>query len=247
MASPHPGAMPEAEPLDYDKLEHYLRALAYSSRLELLHHLRLPLALPDIRLQPRQSRPGENPDRSMSRQAIQDHLEKLLEIGVVVAREPEKGKRGREYMVNPQRVYQITEEFRKISTITVGAPASRDATVVLGDTRAGELEPGPKLVLVHGLLEGKAYPLRRTDLHGERGWIIGRKPGLHVSLEYDPYVSLENSEIIPQANEYLLTDLRSSRNGTWLNWRRLDNDERAPLHSGDVVGVGRSLLVCRRE
>jgi hypothetical protein len=32
-----------------------------------------------------------------------------------------------------------------------------------------------------------------------------------------------------------------------LNWRRLDRDERVPLTPGDVIGVGRTALVFRRE
>ncbi|MCA1813012.1 MAG: FHA domain-containing protein [Halobacteriales archaeon] len=150
-------------------------------------------------------------------------------------------------MVNGPRLYQVMEEFRKVGTTVVGAPAGRDATIEAGPGAGPSMEPGPKLVLVHGLIEGKAFPLRRPDLKGERGWVLGRKPGLHVSLDYDPYVSLENSEVLPEPDGYALVDLRSSRNGTWLNWRRLAKGERARLVPGDVIGVGRSLLVFRRE
>lgn len=234
------------EPLDYDRLEEYLSALAYGSRLELLSLLRTPRSLQDIRLAPRQTRPGENPDRAVARQTIQAHLDKLLDIGVVVTRESPQ-KRGKEYVVNPQRLYQIMEEFRKVGVATGDAPVPSEDTVDLAATRPGPLEAGPRLVLVHGLEEGAAFPLRRTDLREERGWVIGRKEGLHVSLEYDPYVSSENAEIVPVGNEYSLLDLRSSKNGTLLNWRRLGHDERPVLRSGDVVGVGRSLLVFRKE
>src|SRR5207244_856181 len=106
---------------DYERLETYLRALAHSRRLELLHALKVPRALPDIRLAPGRLRAGTAPDRPVSKQAIREHLDKLEEIGVVVSREPEaRGQRAREYLVNPQRVYQISEEFRKLATVTVG-------------------------------------------------------------------------------------------------------------------------------
>jgi DNA-binding transcriptional ArsR family regulator len=238
--------MPEERP-DFEQLGAFLRALGNGPRLELLHILRLPHALGDIRLEPAQTKPGETAGRAMARQSVLEHLDKLQEIGVVVSREAAGGRRGKEFLVNPPRLYQILEEFRRVGTITLGAPAGRDATVDAGDVRAPPMEPGPKLVLAHGLLEGKAFPLRRADLREGRGWIIGRKPGLHASLDYDPFVSLENAEVVPQANEFVLLDLRSSRNGTWLNWRRLGPDERAVLRPGDVVGVGRSLLVFRRD
>ncbi len=88
--------------------------------------------------------------------------------------------------------------------------------------------------------------LRRDDLGSGRGWAVGRKPGLPVSLEYDPYVSLVNSEVLPVGDRYLLADLGSSKNGTWLNWRPV-GAEPVPLTQGDVIGVGRSLLVFRRD
>ncbi|HEV8361167.1 MAG TPA: FHA domain-containing protein [Candidatus Thermoplasmatota archaeon] len=237
--------MGSAEALDFEKLEDYFLALANSNRLELLHKLRFPHALQEIRLAPRQVRPGQNPDRPSARQTVQTHLDKLIEIGVVIEHEGPGGQSRKQYVVNGQRLYQVMEEFRKVGTIVQGALAGRDATVELGDVRPGAMEAGPKLVLVHGLIEGKPFMLRRSELRGNRGWIIGRKAGLHVSLDYDPYVSLENSEVLPDGDAFVLVDLRSSRNGTMLNWRTLEPDERATLQPGDVIGVGRSLLVFR--
>lgn len=230
---------------NYEELEGYFGALAYSTRLEILRLLRVPHELSEIRLSPKQVRAGENPQRAISRQALLEHIDRLMEIGVVVAREPATPREPREFVVNPQRLYQIIEEFRSVGTVFAGAPAGRGETAALGDVRAAAMEPGPKLVLVHGLLEGKSFRLRREDLKPGRGWVIGRKEGLAASLEYDPFVSLENAEIVSEGGGFALLDLRSSRNGTWLNWRRLEPDERARLESGDVVRVGRSLLVFR--
>lgn len=235
-----------SEPLDYDKLEEYLSALGYGSRLELLSILRTPRALQDIRLAPRQVRPGDNPDRPVARQTLQAHLDKLMDVGLVLCREAHD-KRGKEYLVNPQRLFQILEELRKVGVAAADAPMPHDGTIDLGAVRRASTPPGPRLLLVHGLHEGKAFTLRREDLRHGRGWIIGRKEGLHVSLDYDPYVSGENAEIIQEGREFTLLDLRNSKNGTHLNWRRLDKDERPHLRAGDVVGVGRSLLVFRPE
>lgn len=247
-------APPHAEPvagdeqaIDYQSLEDHLRALAHASRLELLHLLRLPHALNEMRLAPGRSRAGTSPSRPVARQSIQAHLDKLVDIGVVLAREPEqKGRRGKEYVVNAQRMYELTEEFRRVSAIALGGPVSREATIEGRPAGRAAKEQGPRLVLVHGLMEGKSFPLRRTDLGEGRGWVIGRKPGLPVSLEYDPFVSLVNSEVALDGDRYLLNDVGSSRNGTWLNWERV-RDAPAALGQGDVVGVGRSLLVFRRD
>lgn len=237
------GLMGEEETPDFDQLEGYFSALAYSARLELLHILRFPANVQDIRLKPRQLRPGMSADRPASRQAIQAHLDRLTEIGVVVVEEGPDGRK--EYRVNPSRLYRIMEEFRQVGVIMADAMPAPDATADADQARPRSSAPGPKLVLVHGLLEGKAFPLRKTELGPGGGWIVGRKPGLSVSLEYDPFVSLENSELRLEGGEHLLSDLPTSRNGTWLNWRRLAPGVRAKLEPGDVIGVGRSLLVFR--
>lgn len=235
--------MSPGDPIDYDQLEEYLRALAHGRRLELLHILQVPHALSDIRISPGKRRLGEGPERPASRQAIQHHIEILQEIGVVMAT---PGARGKEFVVDPQRVYQVLEELRLVGTLTGGPFVLRDQTVDVADPGGRRLEPGPKLVLVHGFVEGKVFPLRRADLREGGGWVIGRKPGLHVSLDYDPFVSLVNSEVTLDRGEYRLSDLGISRNGTWVNWRRV-GPEPATLKPGDVVGVGRSLLVFQRE
>ncbi|HEV8360346.1 MAG TPA: FHA domain-containing protein [Candidatus Thermoplasmatota archaeon] len=238
--------MPGEDAIDYPLLEDHLRALAHASRLELLHQLRLPRALNELRVAPGRSRAGTSAARPVARQSVQAHLDKLVEIGAVLAQEPqERGRRGKEYVVNAQRMYEITEEFRRVTAVTLGGPVSREATIEAAPTRRAPTETGPRLVLVHGLMEGKSFPLRRSDLDGKRGWVLGRKPGLPVSLEYDPFVSLVNSEIALDRDNYALSDLGSSKNGTWLNWQRL-GDAPAPLAQGDVIGVGRSLLVFRR-
>ncbi len=245
----YPEVMEAGELVDYDALEEFLRALAYGSRLELVRLLHRPRALADIRLTPRQVRPGENPARTVSRQTLQAHLDKLVEVGLVVAQDArEPGRRGKEYAWNPQRFYQVLEEFRKVGVIVEDGWVGRDATVDLGAPSRTALASGPKLMLVRGLSEGQVFPLLQRDLHDGRGWIIGRKPDLHVSLTYDPFVSLENAEILPDGDGgFAIVDLRTSKNGTTLNWRRLDKESGVNLVPGDVIGVGRSALVFRAQ
>lgn len=237
--------MPPGESIDYDLLEGYLRALAHGRRLELLHILQSPHALADIQITPGKGRGGERPDRLSSRQAIQRHIETLQEIGVVVA-SPAADGRSKEFVVDRQRVFQVLEELRRVGTITAGAFVSRDATVSAAGALERKMEAGPKLVLVHGFVEGKVFLLKRADLKGSGGWVIGRKPDAHVCLDYDPFVSLVNSEIVLEGKQYQLRDLGISRNGTWVNWHRV-GPESTVLRPGDVVGVGRSLLAFQPE
>lgn len=237
-----------ADPIEFDRLEAYLKTLAYASRLELLSLLRSPRTLDEIHLQPGAAQAGHNPDRPISRQAVQLHLDKLEEAGLIrVGLTERKGKRALyEYAIDHARLFAVSEELRKVSALESHVPLDPNATeglpVPRAETRWAE---GPKAVLVHGVNEGRAFPLRASDAAPGRGWVIGRSQEAAVSLDYDPYVSVENSEIVQVGRQFRLLDLRSSKNGTLLNWKRLPVGGEAPLATGDVIGVGRSLLVFR--
>lgn len=233
--------------VDVGKLEEYLKILAYANRLELLSLLRTPRTLEEIRLTPGPSQARDRPQRPISRQAVQSHLNRLVEAGLV--RVGSAGRAGRkavhEYVVDHARLFAVVEELGKLSALESLVPLDPYVTEGLPEARDRTWEEGAKLVLVHGVREGTAFPLRQGELKGERGWVIGRAPRAHVRLEYDPYVSLENAEVLPAGNAFKLLDLRTSKNGTFLNWGRLPVGGESALRSGDIIGIGRSLLVFR--
>ena len=237
--------------VDYGRLESSLRALAYASRLELLSQLRVPRAVADIRLQPAQTRPGENPERAMARQSVLEHIEKLIEAGVVVPIRTDREGPGRPalaYAVNPQRLFAILEEMRLVCAMPVRHTPSADATAPVHARAAPTYGPGPKLVLVHGLYDGRVYPIDDASVHPERGWLVGRREGSAVSLEYDPFVSTENAEVRrAPSGGFVIRALPGTRNGTTHNWVALADGASVPLVAGDVIGVGRSLLVFRES
>ncbi|MGQ0536220.1 MAG: FHA domain-containing protein [Methanobacteriota archaeon] len=237
----------KADRSDFDRLERYLKALAYANRLELLSLLRRPRTLDEIHLTPGPSKAGGSPDRPISRQAVRAHLEQLEEAGLVRIRLGGRdGKRAQqEYVVDHARLYAVTDELRKLSTFEPEIELDLLATEELRAPRERTWAEGPKLVLVRGVEEGRAFPLKHGDLKAPRGWVVGRAPEAAVRLEYDPYVSGENAEVLKIGNEYRLLDLRNSRNGTFLNWHRLGVGAEVPLTGGDVIGVGRSVLLFR--
>ncbi|MHB8606067.1 MAG: FHA domain-containing protein [Thermoplasmatota archaeon] len=234
--------------VDFDELESYLKVLAYANRLELLSLLRAPKTLDEVRLTPGSSQAAGNPERQISRQAVQNHLDRLIEAGLVRVRLTDrKGKRSvQEYVVDHSRLFALVEELRKVSTLESFVPLDPFATIQMGSAAETKWMEGAKLVIVHGVHEGKAFALQSKEMREGRGWVIGRKGDANVSLEYDPFVSMENAEIIRNPdNTYKLLDLRNAKNGTFLNWNRLAVGGEAQLKSGDVIGVGRSLLVFR--
>jgi len=232
---------------NYAELEAYLKALAQANRLELIEALRIPRTLDEIHLTPTAAIEMGGADRAMTRQGVQNHLDKLIDVGVVrVAPTDRKGKRGiLEYRLDAARLFALIEELRRITREPAVGPVDPLATQQLADPAQAPWAEGPKLVLVHGIREGRVFPLLQRDLRAPRGWLVGRSPGVPVRLDYDPYVSLENAEILQRGSDYRLLDLRTAKNGTYVNWRRLPPGGETPLESGDVIGVGRSLLVFR--
>jgi len=231
--------------VDYGSLAEFLSALAYPARLELLRILRFPHLVSDIKLAPMRVERGENPERLAAKQTIQAHLDKLVDADLVrVEAAGEGSRRANVYTVNSQKVYAVTEDLRKVSTIYAGRGGVGEVTGTLGGGARGTPAPkGPRLVLVHGLYEGKAYPLDGGDGH----WLLGRRRGIAISLDYDPYVSLENSIVRREREGIVIEDLAESKNGTSVNWEPLAKGRPRVLKPADVIGVGRSLLVFARE
>ncbi|HVM44991.1 MAG TPA: FHA domain-containing protein, partial [Candidatus Thermoplasmatota archaeon] len=219
-----------------------LRALGYPTRLELLHRLRFPRALSEIRLAPLRVAPGENAERAAAKQTVQAHLDKLVEADLVRVETVEQdGRATPRYQVNPPKLYALTEELRRVCVLYAGRGADDDVTGTMGAPAPAEEAEGPRLVLVHGAYEGRSFPL--DDAHGKDGrWVIGRSRAVAVSLDYDPYVSLENTLVARARDGFSVVDLRESKNGTLVNWRPLAKDAPRRLRPGDVIGVGRSLL-----
>lgn len=241
-----------ADEIDADALEQNLKVLAFANRIELLSLLRTPRALDEIDLAPAVAQAGTNPQRKITRQAVRNHLERLMEAGLVRVRMGERrGHKGRrsvqEYFVDHARLFAVVDELRRLSLIQTKVEPDPFATSALEQIGEPTWPDGPKVVVVRGTHEGRALPLRHAALEPPRGWVIGRSPRCAVRLEYDPYISAENSEIMHDANGYRLLDLRSARNGTFLNWHRLPVGGEARLRSGDIIGVGRSLLLFRQD
>lgn len=227
--------------IDYARLSRYMKALALENRLQLLHKLQVPHAVAEIDLQPVRKSVVLSDDRPLTRQAVAEHLKALEEIGLVAEHEP-RGEGATRFVVNHARLFEVVDELRRLSLIRPVGPAARQETTTAASQRDLE-EPfpeGPVLTLANGPLEGTPFPLS-----GSGPWRIGRDAGLEVSLPYDPFVSGVNATIVRRRLRWELTPTPDARNGTWLNWRRLSDDEPVVLRGGDTVGVGHSLLVLR--
>lgn len=228
-----PGSLVRTD-IDFDLLSQHLKPLGNATRLKLLHLLTQPQYLEEVASRLR-----------MSRQGARKHLDELVELGAV---RKQLGRREfgpvTEYVLNHQRLFLLQIELGKLGGLKPAAGADQtqgtiDHAMTLPGARKGPASTESQLVIVRGLDEGKAFTL--ADQPG-RLWRLGRGKDVEVRLDYDPFLSNRHAEIRRERDGFLLVDA-FSRNGTFLNWRRLDRGQSVRLDRGDVVGVGKSLLV----
>lgn len=233
-----------------------LAALGNPTRLAILRELIHPKALNHIRVPAEDDAAveGGGAARHLSRQAVRQHLDRLVEVATVRALASEDGRVGAEYVVDPTRIYAIAEELRDLAALRPDELAE-GATRQFASGMAGRSITGPRFLLARGLREGSVFALRREErarvpaAGPERAtWVIGRRRGVDVCLDYDPYVSAENALVAFDGSAFTVQDVPGSRNGTTLNFVPLPKDG-APqrLAHGDLVSVGRSVLSFRER
>jgi DNA-binding transcriptional ArsR family regulator len=235
-------AMPEKEQeeeaaTEGDNLEalaSYLKVLGNTKRLHLLQFLVRPHYIEEIAS-----------ELKMARQTAQEHIQQLLDIGVV------KRNRGRrdhgpvtEYVVVPQRLFSIHDEFGKLGVLEPeleekGEFRPPTSPMVTGATVPKEQDL-PRVSIVHGMRIGET-----TTMQGGGPWLLGRDPAAQVCLDYDPYISTRHAEIRRTTGGFEVADLYSS-NGTFVDWKRLPRGGSQRLDNGTVVRVGKTLLLFRK-
>lgn len=215
--------------IDFEALARDLKPLGNPTRLELLHFLMKPHYLEEIASH-----------LKMARQAAEKHIEQLVEVGVL---KPQPGRRDSgpvtEYVLVPQRLFAISEEFNKLGVLRPERKAEDlERTMISTAHAAARADPEvARLAVVHGMRIGAVI-----SLTGKEAWTIGRDKDRDIVLDYDPYVSNRHAEVLREGAGHFLVDTFST-NGTFLNWERVARGGRLPLSSGDVVGVGKTLLV----
>lgn len=218
--------------IDFEALANDLKPLSNPKRLKLLHFLTEPHYLEEIAS-----------ELKMARQSAQKHVDLLMDGGFL---KKQQGRRDSgpvtEYLLRPQKLFTIHEEFGKLGVLEPVVEDEMLTRTQLSSTApAGRSVEGvPRLRVVHGRTLGQTY-----ELSGDGPWMVGRDPKGDVTLDYDPFVSNRHAEIGREGDEFGISDAFST-NGTRLNWEALDKGQSVPLRHGDVLGVGKTLLVFHR-
>lgn len=218
-----------------DPLAAYLKVLGNPKRLRLLQFLVKPHYIEEIAS-----------ELKMARQTAQEHVQQLLDIGVV---QRVRGRREHgpvtDYVVVPQRVFTIHEEFGKLGVLELEFEKREEMRPMTQPLVTGPVvqreEDLPRVTIVHGMRIGQTEALT-----GQGPWLLGRDPTATMCLDYDPFVSSRHAELRRLAGGgFEVADLYSS-NGTFVDWKRIPRGTTRKLENGSVVRVGKSILLFRK-
>ncbi len=223
-----------------EKLSDSFFALSSERRLQTLYFLTEPKSRQEIA-----------DELGISRQAVTQHLDKLIKHGFV---EEIEGWRDSgpvaEFRVIPNRLFALGMALVDLGNLEatggedrIGSMATEPLDDVPDAERPIEVShPDPHLLILDGPLAGE-----RFQLEGKRSrWTIGRGENRDLKIDHDPYVSSQHCEVRLTPRGYAIVDAYSA-NGKLVNFTRLPRGERAPLKAGDVVRVGRTGLVFQKE
>ncbi len=226
---------------DLTELADDLNALSNPQRLRLLHLLTVPRYAEEIA-----------DALGMSRQSALKHIEKLEERGFLRAMH---GRRSTgpviEYVVVPQRLFALGVMLGDMGKLEPeGGPKVRiEENTIITNADGAPLAPPPRpiqgqvhLLLVNGPAAGTRFPLEAATPR----FTIGRDDDRHIPLKHDPFISGRHAEIQQDPNGHALVDVFSA-NGTYLNHGRIPRGGRIQLTVGDLIGIGHTHLVYRKE
>ncbi len=200
-------------------LSTWLQPLSNPVRLQLLAFLRQPHYLEEIASHLR-----------MSHQAARKHVNQLKQAGLVrpSARSDTSIV---EYTIDTTGLLRFNREMEGLCSLLHDDPGA------LGRTPSPPRLERPCLTIVRGHPTGAHIPLRNGH-----PVTIGRDPASAVAITHDPQVDLRHAELRSDPDGWSVMDLASDH-GTWHNWRPLPRGGQRPLQHGDVVGIGRTMLL----
>jgi DNA-binding transcriptional ArsR family regulator len=235
MSARSPAASVGSDPIEPDEvLAVALKALAHPKRLRLLRFVTEPRSVEEIA-----------GDLKLARQSAQEHVDQLLEHGLIEPRSG-RGERGllTRYVLSVPRMFDLLDSLGTHAGM-MAAEIEEDVRTSMPTSPLPAREPDaahrtmPRLVIVHGMRVGQTILLQ-----GNGPWLVGRDPAATMCLDYDPYVSQRHAEVRRGASDFEVVDALSS-NGTLVDWQRVPRGGALPLANGALLRFGKTLVLFR--
>ncbi len=215
--------------MDLAALAETLKSMASEPRLRLLQFLSEPHYLEEIAT-----------FLGMARQSAQHHVDRLLEVGAI-EKKPGHRETGpvTEYVVAPHNFFALGEDMFRLGTLGRRDPSAGLELTREGDASSGGADraDGPGLVEVNGMNRGTIH-----GLDGPGPWVVGRVESREIPLVHDRFASGRHAKVVVEGSGHALIDMFST-NGTAVNWVPLAEGTKRVLSHGDIVAIGKTVLV----
>ncbi len=209
--------------------------------MEILNRLQEPQPIGELRVETEEN--GRK--RQLTREGVRHHVVQLLEAGLVEATTPGSPNGNMiTYQARKAGLFHLSETLIQIAhpNATSNRPPTKTQGEPLNSRNVPTPSPWPRLAIVNGLGRGIRCKLEPAPSTGERGWVIGRDDACDVVIPYDENVAEQHAEIVQTDDGFKLVDFRTS-GPTSLNWNPLERGDTTNVTSGDIIGVGSTLLV----
>ncbi len=231
--------------MDLKNLQERLEALGDPTRFKLLGLLNEPRTVNEIQLETKRGTPKHQEDRSMTRQGVRYHLTKLEKAGLIQKGTTTiEGRQVTTYQASPRGLFAMIEQLHAASrTLAQGYPPAKAPNFPDLPPLHGPWGPEPRLVQIHGLNQGKAYPLTGKDPNADQGWVLGTDPNADIHIPWDPIIEGKAAELIPTTEGINVLDYRSTDHRVTVNDEPMTRGAETRLQRGDLIQVGFTLLL----
>lgn len=212
-----------------------LRALASPPRLALLKALVTPSRSTELRVRAASERVGFEPVRNLSRSGVIEHLEVLVDAGLV-------RRMGETYVTDQQAVVALLQDLGDLARLRALVEVDVEVTRAAPPPHLQPVPVFPRVLVANGPEAGRAF-----QLEGEGPWRVGRGAESEISLAFDPHVSRAHVVLERDAEGYLARVAPTAKNPVFVDFAKVSAGEAMRARPGALLSLGATLLVLQTE
>lgn len=223
--------MPTAEDDETARLLLRLRALGSPVRLQLLRALVTPSRATDLRVRAPSERAGLIAERFLGRSTLIEHLDMLVEAGLV-------RRVGEAFVTDQQAMVALLQDVSELARLRALIEVDVEVTRAAPIPQLQPLPPLPRVLIANGPAAGRAF-----GFEGPGPWRLGRGSECEVALPHDPHVSRVHVVIEKGAEGFIARVSAVAKNPVFVDFAQLVPGDSAPMRPGTLLSLGATLLV----
>ncbi|HVM45203.1 MAG TPA: FHA domain-containing protein [Candidatus Thermoplasmatota archaeon] len=213
-----------------ERLMMRLRALASPVRLQLLKALVTPSRSADVRVRAAGERAGLGAERFLGRSTVIEHLDVLMEAGLV-------RRIGDSYVTDQQAMVALLQDLGELARLRALVEVDVEVTRAAAAPAVQPLPHLPRALVANGPDAGRAFALT-----GSGPWRVGRGADCELSLPHDPHVSRLHVTLELAPPGFLVRVASAAKNAVFVDFAQLPPGESLAVRPGALLLVGATLL-----